>query len=88
MKKSQKTILLIAAILILAALAAWLGFGGDIWTKTQVIVEKQDELFPDRTYKELVDRFVLGLDYTAAFIGLVIVTAGTLYFVKKKRTEK
>jgi hypothetical protein len=69
--KKQKRTILIGLLMISAALLIWIGFGGEIFTKTQVLIEKQDELL-GTTYKEWKNKFVLGLDYTLGFSGLVV----------------
>jgi hypothetical protein len=69
--EKQKRTILIGLLMISAALLIWIGFGGEIFTKTQVLIEKQDELL-GTTYKEWKNKFVLGLDYTLGFSGLVV----------------
>ncbi|MFZ1518719.1 MAG: hypothetical protein WAU11_08085 [Ignavibacteriaceae bacterium] len=81
--QKQKRTLYIGLSLIIVILIVWISFGMEIFTKTQVIVEKTDELF-GTTYKEFEDKFILGLDYTAAistFIGLV---TGIVVFFQRK----
>ncbi len=80
----QKRILIIGLLLSLAALIVWLGFGGEIFTKTQVLIEKKDDLL-GTTYKEWKDQFVLGLDYTLGFIGAVFALSAILIW--KTRTK-
>jgi len=80
--KRQKRTFIIGLLLIAAALLIWLGFGAEIFTKTQVLVEKKDELF-GTSYKEWKDQFILGLDYTLGFIGLI--TAVTSFIVWKQK---
>lgn len=88
MNKKQKIIIFIAALMVIASLITWYSYGGDIWTKTQVLVEKEDELF-GTTYKEFEDKFVLGLDYTAAFVGAITVLALALvFFTRTKKSSK
>lgn len=84
LNKKQKRTVLIGLFVIAAAIIVWLGFGAEIFTKTQVIVEKKDELF-GTTYKEFEDKFVLGLDYTAAFSFAVLVITGVLAFFQRSR---
>ena len=45
MNKKQKWILITAGIIVLLSIIVWLLYGGEIFTKTQVLVEKKDELF-------------------------------------------
>lgn len=84
LNKKQKRTILLGLLVIAAAVVVWLGFGGEIFTKTQVIVEKKDELF-GTTYKEFEDRFILGLDYTGAFSFAVFVVTGVIAFFQRSR---
>lgn len=85
LNKSQKKIVFSGLLLIASALVIWLLYGGEIFTKTEILLEKQDELL-GTTYKEWEDKFVLGLDFTAAFIGAIILTttAGAWFLRSKK----
>ena len=74
--------MIIGLLVITAALLVWQGFGSEIFTKTQVLVEKNDDLF-GTSYNEWKDQFVLGLDYTLGFIGLV--TTVTSFIVWKQK---
>lgn len=87
MNKKQKIILYIGLLLIVAAIVAWQLHGGEIFTKTQVLVEVKDELF-GTTYNEWKDQFVLGLDYTGGFIGVVVVAGGILLFALRTKKQK
>ncbi len=83
LNKNQKRVRTISLLLIVIALVAWLGYGGDILTKTEVLVETNDELFG--TVKEWKDQFVLGLDYTLGIIGgIVTVSLATIYSLRNK----
>ncbi|MCG6960506.1 hypothetical protein LJE82_11505, partial [bacterium BMS3Abin03] len=66
MNNKQKIVVIIGAVLIIAALIVWLSNGSEVFTKTQVLVEKKDELF-GTTYKEWQDKLVIGLDYAGGF---------------------
>lgn len=79
----QKRTLVIGLSLIVIVLIIWAAFGMEIFTKTQVMVEKTDELF-GTTYKEFEDKFILGLDYTAAISALIAVITGVIVFVQRK----
>ena len=83
--KKQKIVLVVGTILILSALILWIAQGGDLFTKTQVLVEKQDDLF-GTTYKEWDNKIVVGLDYVGSFSALVAVISGILIFLL--RTKK
>ena len=79
MNKKQKIVLVVGAVLIFSALILWLAHGGDIFTKTQVLVEVPDELFGN-TYKQWEDKIVIGLDYAGGFSGIVAVISAVLFF--------
>ena len=82
----QKKTLVAGFILIIVVLLVWVSFGLEIFTKTQVIVEKTDELF-GTTYKEFEDKFILGLDYSAAISALIAVITGVVVFFQRKFKE-
>ncbi len=83
--KNQKNVILISIILVVAAILAWQLYGGEIFTKTEILIERKGELL-GTTYREWQDKFILGLDYTLAFIGTVILIAGVAFY--KLRTKK
>lgn len=87
LNKNQKRTLAIGAVIIIAALILWLGYGAEIFTKAQIIVEKTDELFGTR-YKEFEDKIVLGLDYTGAFSFAVFVITGVIAFFQGTKKIK
>lgn len=63
----------------------WLFSGREIFTKTKILIEKEDELFGN-TFLEWQETFILGLDYTAAFtVGTLLLTFLTTLFIKQKR---
>lgn len=80
--KTKKGIFIIGLLLSLAALVIWAGFGAEVFTKTQVLIEKKDELF-GTTYKEWKSQFVLGLDYTIGFISIMWLIIGSTLLYKK-----
>lgn len=95
MNKYQKRTIIIGLIIIVAAVIVWLASGGEIFTKTQVLIEKKDALF-GTTYKELQDKFVFGLlpsgfSITLASLavtslsGIVVVVSGILFFIYKRK---
>ena len=61
MNRKQKIILFTGLSIIGAALLFWLTSGAEIFTKTAVLVEKQDQLF-GTACKEWENRFIPGLD--------------------------
>lgn len=102
MNKNQKYIVLIGIILIAITLFYWYSQGSEVFTKTQVLVDKTTEL--DRMLgvenKEYVDQFVFGLFpsgtssimeliSTASITGVIIILSGILiYLLRNKRKEK
>lgn len=88
MNNKQKIILIIGSVLVVAALIVWITNGGEIFTKTQVLVEKKDDLF-GTTYKEWQDKLVIGLDYAGGFSAIVLVIISLLlFFFRTKKEEK
>ena len=85
--KKQKTVLIIAFFVIIAAFVTWFSFGGEIFTKSQILVEKQDELL-GTTYQEWKDQFILGLDYTMGFVGFIFVITGLAVFFNRDKKQK
>lgn len=83
---NQKKTFIIGLLLIAAAFLVWAGFGAEIFTKTQVLVEKKDELFGN-SYKEWKDQFVLGLDYTLAFSGVIFLSSSIIIWRQRKLGE-
>jgi len=86
MNKKQKMVLVVGAILIFSALILWLAHGGEIFTKTQVLTEVQDDLF-GTTYNEWEDRIVVGLDYAGGFSGIVAVISAVLFFFFRTKKD-
>jgi cbb3-type cytochrome oxidase subunit 3 len=102
MNKNQKYIAAIGIILIAITLFYWYSQGSEVFTKTQVLVDKTTDL--DRMLgvenKQYVDQFVFGLfpsgmtsiaeiSSAASISTIVIVLAGILiYLFRNKRKEK
>ena len=101
MNKSQKYILTIGIFLIGITLIYWYSQGAEIFTKTQVLVDKTTEL--DKMLgvenKQFVDQYVFGLlpsglssimemASTASISGVVVLLTGFLiYLFRNKRKE-
>jgi len=90
MNIKQKRTLIIAAIIIVALLIIWIAFGGHIFTRTQVLVEKKDELFPDMVQKEWVNKFIWGLDLSLVISVITIFIGSILFYLfrDKKRSAE
>ena len=91
MNKNQKYVLIIGIILILSVLIYWFTQGAEIFTKSQILVDKTTDL--DRMLgvenKQYVDKFVLGLDYAGGFSAAVAALSGIfIYLFRNKRKEK
>ena len=102
MNKNQKYIAVIGIILIAITLFYWYSQGAEVFTKTQVLIDKTTDL--DRMLgvenKEYVDQFVFGLlpsgmssimeiISTASIAGVVVILSGILiYLFRNKRKEK
>ena len=87
MNHKQKKILLSSLFIILTVIIVWLFSGAEIFTKTQVLIEKKDELF-GTTYKEWQNKFVWGLDLTGAVTGAVVIICGFLIYLFNKKEKK
>lgn len=87
MNKKQKIVLITALLIIAVILIYWQTQGGDILTKTQVQVEKVDELF-NTTYMEWEDKFVLGLDYAGTAAAVIAVIAGLIIFLFRNKKQE
>ncbi len=87
MNKKQKFTLAIAAIIILISLIVWQIYGGELFTKTQVMIEKKDELF-GWTEKVWEDKFIWGLDLSAGISGVTVLVGGILFFIFRNKKTK
>ena len=87
MNNKQKTTLIIGLVLIASALVVWLAHGAEIFTKTQMLVEKYDELF-GYTYEEWIDKIIIGLDYAGSFSAVVALITGILLYIFKDKKKK
>lgn len=88
MNKKQKIILYIVVSIIVVTLVLWQIFGGEIFTKTQVLVEKKEPLF-GFTEKQWVDKFIWGLDLSLLISGISVVSGGVLFFIfRNKKSQR
>ena len=85
--KKQKITLYVSLSVILISIIVWQLYGGEIFTKTEVLVEVKDELFG--TTKEWQDQFIWGLDLTGIITAASVLIGGILIFVfRTKKTGK
>ena len=80
MNKKQKNTISAVVITILLSLIVWIAYGRELFTKTQILVEKKDELFPEMVQKQWVDKFIWGLDLSGVIIFLSIIIGSFFYF--------
>ena len=101
MNKKQRNILITGIILIITLLFIWYQQGLEVFTKTQVLIDKTTDL--DRMLgienKQFIDKFVFGLlpsgfsslqelSSVAAFSAIIIFISGILiYSFKNKKKE-
>ena len=103
MNSKQKRVITIGVLLVVITAVIWLLEGGDFFTKTQILVEKEaselDEMLGIPPQKEFKDSFVFGLvppgltataeRISAATVsGLIIVISGFLFFKYKTKKTK
>ncbi len=84
--KKQKRIIFSGLSVIILSLILWQIFGGDIFTKTEVLVDVKDELF-DMTRKEWKQQFVWGLDLSGIISGITVVISAILVFLFRTKEE-
>jgi len=80
MNSRQKNIVILTLSIILLSFLIWFFFGGEIFTKTQILIETKDELF-GWTEKKWEDKFVWGLDLSLLIILIATITGGVLFLV-------
>jgi hypothetical protein len=90
MNKLQKILFSVSATLTALIVFYWLSQGGEMLTKTKVLVDKTSELDKMLGVKNevWVDKFVLGFDYVAILIiGILAITLILNYLFKTNRKE-
>lgn len=85
MNKKQKIVLYSSLAVIILSLIVWQLYGGEVFTKTQVLVEVKDELFG--TTKEWRDQFVWGLDLTGIVSAASVLIGSVLIFVFRTKRQ-
>ncbi len=85
----KKTLQLLALVVALAATGTWLATGANRgWTKTSVPVKTLDEVtgIEGITYQK---KFLPGVDFLGASLGVAVVLAGaSLFFRKTNKTNQ
>lgn len=101
MNRSQKNVLATGIIFIIVTFIYWYTQGAQVFTKTQVLVDKTTELDKMLGVKneQWIDQFVFGLFpsgtasiwemiSTASIAGVIVVVTGILFYLfKNKRKE-
>ena len=100
MNKNQKNVLIIGIILIVSVFIYWYAQGAEVFTKSQVLIDKTTDL--DRMLgvenKEYIDQFVLGLfpsgmssiaemSSAASISGLVVLLSGILIYIFRNKRK-
>lgn len=93
MNSKQKSVILVAFLLITAAFVWWLASGGEILSKDGIWVQQEmtdlDKalgLEPQKVYQE---KFIPGLlPHTAVFTGAVVLISAILFFTFKTKKVK
>jgi hypothetical protein len=103
MNSKQKRVITIGILLVIITAVIWLLEGGDFFTKTQILVDKEvselDKMLGIPPQKEFQDSFVFGLvppglTATAEMIsattvsGLIVVISVLLFFNFKSKKSK
>ena len=85
LNKKQKTTLYTALVITVLSLIIWIIYGGEIFTKTEVLVEVQDDLFG--TTKEWKNQFIWGLDLSLLISGIAILVSLIIMFFQRNKKE-
>lgn len=90
MSKNQKIINTISLVAIIFVILYWLSQGAELFTKTKILVDNSTELDKMLGVKNevWVDKFILGLDYSAVIIVIIFsISIGLNYLLKIKQKE-
>jgi len=86
LNKIQKRTLLIGLLSIFLVFIVWSGYGFEIFTKSEVLIEKEDALL-GIVHKEWKEQFVLGLDYTLGLSAVITFFAILLMWLKRDKNK-
>lgn len=84
MNKKQKNVIVISLSVIIVSIIIWQIYGGEIFTKTQVLVETKDELF-GWTEKKWEDKFIWGLDLSLLISGITVIIGGLFFYLSRNK---
>lgn len=90
MNSKQKSVILIALILIAVTIAWWLISGGEMLSKDGIWIEQElselDKALGLEPQKVFQEKFILGLlPHTAVFSGAAILISAVLFFIFKTK---
>ncbi len=87
LNRTQKKILLTELGVIVLTLIIWFAFGGEIFTKTEVLVKTTDPILGN-TYSEWRSQFVWGLDLSLIISGVTfVVSLIATFFLRSKNSN-
>ena len=86
LNKKQKGTLYAGLTIVVFSFIVWLVYGGEIFTKTEILVEVEDELFG--SYKEWQDKFIWGLDLSLIISGITIFLSLIIIYIQKNKKEQ
>ena len=82
----QKRVIVIGFVIIGLSFIIWILYGGEIFTKTETLVEVKDELFG--TIKEWREQFIWGLDLTGIVSLVTVGCCGVLLFLFRSKKQQ
>ncbi len=90
MNKNQKILFLFSLLAILGIIIYWLMQGAEIFTKTKVLIDQTSELDKMLGVKNevWVDKFILGLDYSAVAIVIILILTFILNSLLKNKQKE
>lgn len=87
LNQNQKTTLYGCLAVIISSFVIWTIYGGEVFTKTEVLIEIEDELFG--TTKEWKEQFIWGLDLTFVIsAAAILISAVIMFFQRSKQGKK
>jgi len=90
MNKNQKILFLFSLLAILGIIIYWFMQGAEIFTKTKVLIDQTSELDKMLGVKNevWVDKFILGLDYSAVAIVIILILTIILNNLLKNKQKE
>jgi len=79
----KKNLAIVLVVLTLGVVGYWLASGAHVWTKTEVPVQVEDELFGTTT-TEWKKEFHPGLEYVGPISAVLLIGAGILFWMSRR----